>query len=108
MLSEDFDEAFLTDDYPFAESIVYSANGVESTIKAVVKRGGLVANKSKADNTKSLYDYELIVSITDITKVTLNKDTVTIDSPQYGGTNICVVAGILGKTPMCWYLGLRG
>lgn len=107
-LARTFDDIFLSTSNPFAESVLYSADGVESTIKGLVKRGGFITSKQKADNTKSLYDYEIVVSVNDVEKVTVNKDTVTMTAPQYGENNIYIVGGIIGKTPMAWHLGLKG
>lgn len=109
-LSDEFDEAFLSTDNPFAESVVYISGGVEKTINAIVRRGGIIKNNNKADNTKALYDYEILVSLNDIPAVTVNKDEIIISTPQYGqlATNRCTVAGIVGHSPMSWKLGLRG
>ena len=109
-LSEQFDSYFLSTSNPFAESVSYTVDGVTTQIKALVKRGGFISNKMKSDNTKSLYDFEVVLSIADVTKVTVNKDTVTLLAPQYGvdATNTYIVSGIIGKTPMAWHLGLRG
>lgn len=109
-LSEQFDSYFLSTSNPFSETISYTASGTTTGIKAIVKRGGFISSKMKSDNTKSLYDYEVVLSIADVTKVTVNKDTVTLIAPQYGVevTNTYIVSGIIGKTPMAWHLGLRG
>lgn len=107
-LAQTFDSLFLSTSNPFAETVSYSADGVVSSIKGIVKRGGFITSKQKADNTKSLYDFEAVVSVNDVVKVTVNKDTITMNAPQYGGNNTYIVSGIIGKTPMAWHLGLKG
>ncbi len=109
-LQAEFIDQFLNADNPFRESVVYTASGAASkTIYGIVNRSG-IKKTSGADKTPSTWDYELLIShdATDgIATVTKGMDVVAISSPEVGGTNIFVVAGIISRTGMCWHLGLR-
>lgn len=113
-LQEAIDEAFLGSANPFREAITYTPTGATArSIYAQVRRGAIMANRLKGDNTAAVYDVEITISIdasNGVAVVTTGKDTVTMAAPAYGSTtatNVYTVAGIIGRSATCWKLGLR-
>lgn len=111
-LNNEFVTAFLSEENPFREAITYTPYGLSSkNIYAIVKRGGAINNNNKADKTANIYDYEVIIandSVSGVTNITTGKDKIVMAAPELNETShTFIVVGLMGKTGMCWKLGLR-
>jgi hypothetical protein len=109
-LKQEFIDQFLNSENPFRESVTYTpSGGTAKVISGIVKRGGLGKTSGPA-KLLSGWDYELLISqdaTSGIATITKGMDKVLIASPEVGGTNSFIVAGIIAKTPLCWHLGLK-
>ena len=112
-LETEFINVFLDESNPFRESVTYTpSGGAVKAIYGIVNRGGNAKSTTGRgmDKLNAIYDYTLLISCnaTDgIQYVVPNKDRVLILAPEFGENNTFLVAGVIAKTAMCWYLGLR-
>jgi len=109
-LADAMDDVFL--DCGFEENIVYTqSGGTETTIKAVVDRGGtsqirrFMRNGQVQDTRR--FDIEISISTTDVPSVTENADKVKLTA-RIGDAlpRTYIVRAVISNDEGAWHLGL--
>jgi hypothetical protein len=107
-----FLNSHISQNNPFYQEVIYTPyGGVAKTIGAIVLRDRLDKQLHRNTIPQVAFRVNILISVdatSGVSEVNVNRDTVTMDSPEHGDTShVYKVGNILQKSFMAWVLELK-